>query len=55
MLSVFGGGYALAVNGQIAPVSLIILPLVARGQTLGAMSLVTTISGRDSVGRETPS
>lgn len=31
---------------QIGPVSLIILPLVARGQTLGAMSLVTTISGR---------
>ena len=31
---------------QIEPVSLIVLPLVARGQTIGAMSLVTTISGR---------
>jgi signal transduction histidine kinase/CheY-like chemotaxis protein len=31
---------------QIGPVSLIVLPLVARGQTIGAMSLVTTISGR---------
>jgi PAS domain S-box-containing protein len=31
---------------QIGPVSLIVLPLVARGQTLGAMSLVTTVSGR---------
>ena len=31
---------------QIGPVSLIVLPLVARGQTLGALSLVTTVSGR---------